>query len=113
MHWYDETPVSIDDDEGKVLIARYNEQRTANVANPRSHTFGVAMVGPLFRDRFLSMSGDTQELLDKIGGVRIHRALTKADAEVIVVCAVDKTMADMPGTYYVGAVTSPAETKDN
>ena len=108
MHWYEESPESISDGVASVLIARYDEQRSKSPANPRSHTFGVAMVGPAFKMLRCSSSKP-----GGVAGVRFHRGLTHDDKEIIVVCAVTKDMKDMPGTYFIGAITDPRESKKN
>ena len=106
MHWYEESPKSISDGVASVLIKRYDEQRSKSAANPRSHTFGVAMVGPAFsRGAF----GELEK--DVVCGVRLHRGLTHDDSEIILACAVTKDMKDIPGTYFIGAITSPRESK--
>lgn len=108
MHWYEESPQSISDGVASVLIARYDEQRSKSPANPRSHTFGVAMVGPAFsRGAF----GELEEGV--VCGVCFHRGLTHDDKEIIVACAVTNDLKDIPGTYFIGAITSPREAKKN
>lgn len=111
MHWYEESPQSISDGMASDLIARYDEQRSKSPANPRSYTFGMAMVGPAFNGRpaYYQRRADKKD----IGGVRFHRGLTHDNEEIIVACAVTRDMEDIPGTYFIGAITSPREPKKN
>ena len=106
MSWYNENPVKMKDADAKVAIARYDDARTSSAANPLSHTFGVAMVGPFVGKR---VSEEQRKKGDYPVGVRFHRALTADDEEILIGCGVTNRMIDVPGTYFYGAIVNPSK----
>lgn len=106
MSWYNDNPVRIKDADAKVAIDRYDEQRTKSPANPRSYTFGIALLGPWIGQK---VTAQQREQGKYPVGVRLYRALTADGEEILIGCGVTNRMDDVPNTYFYGAAVDPAK----
>ncbi len=115
MSWFQDATKKIDDDVANVAIGRYQGARTSREENPRAFVMGLAISGPIFKEKYESSDHSIfQEREDgpSVYGIRFYRAIilrkrsdgnggmVDIEFEVLIGVGVDRRMRDVPGTYF-------------